>query len=362
MNAKDLVDLDYLAMASRRSGCNPPTGELEVSVLDEGRTGAEVLRLVAGPESYVLKSIPRDSWRGPGMGRVESGEPLLWKSGISNRLPHGIVWPVLHVSEDHEDGYDWMLMRDVGDGIRGRGAFSQSDSTTLFRTMAKMHSRFYASDELARLPLPKASGTSSLFTKPLTGIGRGQESQEEWVEDFLEGFQVMPAFAPLFFECLGAKLADQFLALVADDGWKNALDALPQTLLHGDLRRANLAFSSCTLWLLDWELASLGPPGSDLQWHCFLHYWAYPPEGVPAGWDCAELLADYKAEMASSRPSMDPSHIDRGWKLGWVRAMCTIGYVLVDPLYPNGGSASERARVEEICQRGVQRALEYAEG
>lgn len=140
------------------------------------------------------------------------------------------------------------------------------------------------------------------------------------------------------------------------------MDELPATFLHGDLRRANMAFSDRGIDLFDWELASKGPPGADLQWHCFLHYWGYPPDGVRQGDDCDELRDAHK-QIFKERigDAFNPQEYEDGWKLGWIRSITTLSYMLTDPLYPDGGDVDTRKRVKGLCLRAIQRALDMRE-
>ena len=44
------------------------------------------------------------------------------------------------------------------------------------------------------------------------------------------------------------------------------LSQMPQTLLHNDVKVANLAIQDDTLWMFDWALAGIGPVSFELAW------------------------------------------------------------------------------------------------
>jgi hypothetical protein len=357
--ASGRLDLPYLAAALSRAGMPPPSGTLSTEPLLGGRTGTTVQRLTAGERSFVLKLIPGRSWRVVGMQLERAGEHWLWAHGVTRDLAAPVHCPVIDVA--HELGEDryWVLMHDLSDGIRGRGKFSRRDSFVLFSGIAAMHAAHFERPALVDAPLPSVTRPTELFRKAVLHLSGKRICDEAWVLELVDDFEVVGALLPLFLEQLGSTLADDFLSLAADDRWLDALGREPQTLLHGDLRRANIALQGDRIGLFDWELAARGPAGADLQWHCLLHYWAYPPDGVEPGDDCDDLALHYFRELETrlARP-LDRAAFERGWKLGWIKAMVQIGYVLVDSIHSAGGDAAARDRVAALCRRAVRRALD----
>jgi hypothetical protein len=354
-----VLDLDYVAGALDRAGLPPVQGELSTEPLLGGRTGATVQRLVVGDRSYVLKFASGKGWKNSGMGYARAGEHRLWAEGVTRQLRGPIRCPVVDVTHEHSVDRFWILMNDVSAGIRGRGAFVRADSERLVAGLAAMQAPYFADPgELEDGPLPPVSGPTNLFRSAVLHLSGKQRSEAPWLLTMVEDFQVVGAFLPIFLDCLGARLADEYLTLVADESWVQAMDREPATLLHGDLRRANMAFCGESIDLFDWEFAARGPAGCDLQWHCMLHYWGYPPDGVEPGDDCDDLAALYvetlEAELGSP---VDRAAFDRGWKLGWLKVMAQLGYVLADPLYPEAKDGDSE-RVGALCRRAVRRALD----
>ncbi len=352
----------YLAAALLRAGRPPtePAALVSVEPLLGGRTGAEVVRLRTGDTSYVVKTVPSASWRGTGSGCPEGGEPRLWQWGIAAHMPATVRWPVLDVSQDVAADCYRILMEDVGAKIRDRGQFARSDSRELMRAIARMHVDCFEKSWLLRAPLPNVVGTVRVLAEPVLQAARGPSSSSApWVAEVLRDFPVIGAYLPGFLDLLGPRLADAYLALVADDQWKARLQKAKKTLLHGDLRRANIAFENGGVALIDWEFASAGPPACDIQWHVFLHYWAYPPEGTRGGDDCDDLRDFYlRAFEEAARQTVDRAEFLDDWALGWIKVMATVGYVLFDSLHPDGGTPEARSAIREVAVRAVQTAID----
>lgn len=351
-------DAIYLAAALARAGRAAPSAPLHVETLTGGRTGARVDRLGAGGQTFVRKRVPAVSWRQPGLRCTDGGEPALWTHGAVQALGPRVRWPVIDVAWEPDDDAHLILMEDVGACIRDRGAFSRADSHALFEILADMHGRFYGGGAgLEGAPLPDVVDTIRLFTEPLLHVVGHRPSDQPWVANMLDDFKLLSHFAPRFLELLGPARADAYLALCADESWQHRLADHPRTLLHGDLRRANIAFEGDRVALFDWELASVGPPACDLQWHCLLHYWAYPPTGTVAGDPCDDLRDHYVAALeARLGRTIDRVAFAESWQLGWLRVIAQLGYVLVDGA--DSADAAQRAAVAAVAARAIERALD----
>ena len=354
------VDHSYLEGALHRAGLLRDDVEFVRNELNGGRTGARVERVLCGTDRFILKQSPVESWRNVAMNCPQGGEALLWHSGATRALSGEIRCPTIDVEFDEESGLYRILMHDVAPGMRGRGEFSLADTRRLFRGLAVFHAEH--ANQAPRLVMPTAADTINVFRQPLLHLAGRLPDPEPWVTSFLSDFQVMGAFLPLFRECLGEELDERFLDLVADERWLAMLQELPATLVHGDLRRANIAFDKGHLELFDWEFAAIGPPATDLQWHVLLHYWGYPPNDVEAGYDCAKEWQEYiEVHEKALGHKLDREQCRQAWDLGWIATIVKLGYTLVDPLYPDGGSNDTRVRTEALCQRAVRHALQCHE-
>ena len=113
---------------------------------------------------------------------------------------------------------------------------------------AALHAAWYDSAEISALgwvPRPDAPTRRDNLHALLTG---GWEQLCVLMDD--------PSLGPVD----QSAMHDRLDAMLAD------LNALPPTLLHGDLRADNLLFTGSEVVLIDWQGLGLGPPGWDLAY------------------------------------------------------------------------------------------------
>jgi hypothetical protein len=342
---------DYLREAEARGAVSSGFRVAGLEPLTGGRTGARVIAIRPG---YVLKVLPRRTWRIAAMQAPEAGEGPLWLSGATRKLPAPVACPTVDVAVHADNDEWWMLMRDVSDGIRPRGAFTERDERSLLAAIARLHAHYWdGRNGLDALPLARVRGTTTAFAEPVAfAAGRAQASAD-WVPRYVEDFAPLRMLLPTFLEMLGPNDADFFIRLAADRSWHRGLDEATPTLNHGDLRRANIAFAGDKVTLLDWEFASRGPAACDLQWHWFLHFWAYPPDGRPP--EAHAPLRDYylaELESALGRP-IHRDAFEQTWGLGWLRIMSMAGFCLADVPDPAAPEARQRAKAAIALCRAI---------
>lgn len=332
---------DYLHEAQSR-GAVPAAFRLAATEhLTGGRTGARVTALRPG---YVLKVLPRVTWRSSAMQIADAGEGPLWLSGATRELPAPLECPTVDVAL--HTGHDewWVLMRDVSAHIRPRGGFTESDERTLLAGLARLHAHYWGGRHgLHDLPLPPAHGPTTALAEPAAFVAGRAATSAGWVAACASDFAPLRALLPTFLEMLSPADADFFLQFTADRSWHRGLDAATATLNHGDLRRANIALADDTVCLIDWEFASRAPAACDLQWHWFLQYWAYAPSGD--GSRAHEAARDfYVAELESVLGGpIDRDEFRRSSELAWIRALCMVGFCLADTGNPAAPEARQRA-------------------
>ena len=342
---------DYLRDAQARGvvpggfrvgGMEPLTG---------GRTGARVIALRPG---YVLKVLPRNTWRIAATQAPDAGEAPLWLSGATRELPPPLACPTVDVAVHADNDEWWMLMRDVSDGIRPRGAFTERDERVFLAAIARLHAHYWdARNGLDTLPLALVRGTTAAFAEPVAFAAGRARAPADWVPRFVEDFTPLRMLLPRFLRMLDPDDADFYIRLASDRSWHRGLDQATPTLNHGDLRRANISFAGEKVSLFDWELASRAPAACDLQHHWFLHFWAYPPDGRPPEAH-APLLEFYLAELEAvlGRP-IDREEFERTWGLGWLRVMTMLGFCLADVADPAAPEARQRAKAAIALARRI---------
>ncbi len=343
---------DYLRAAQVRGVVPAGYRILNLEPLTGGRTGARVVAIRPG---YVLKVLPRNNWRLAAMQAPDAGEGPLWLSGATRELPAPVACPTVDVAVHVANDEWWMLMRDVSDGIRARGTFTEPDERALLAAIARLHAHYWdGRNGLDGLPLAPARGATAAFAEPVAFAAGRAEPSADWVPGFVEDFTPLRTLLPTFLEMLDPVDADFFILLASDRSWHRGLDDATPTLNHGDLRRANIAFADKTVTLLDWEFASRAPAACDLQHHWFLHFWAYPPDDGRPPEARAPLRDFYLAELeAALGQAIDRGEFERTWDLGWVRSMSMLGICLADTPDPTATEARHRAKAAIALARAI---------
>lgn len=343
---------DYLREAEARGAVPAGFRVAGLEPLTGGRTGARVIAIRPG---YVLKVLPRNTWRVAAMQAPDAGEAPLWLSGATRELPAPVACPTVDVAVHVGNDEWWMLMRDVSEGIRLRGAFTEEDERTLLAAIARLHAHYWdGRNGLESLPLAEVRGTTAALAEPVAFAAGRAAPSAEWVPRCVEDFTPLRMLLPAFLEMLGPADADFFIQLASDRSWHRGLDDATPTLNHGDLRRANIAFAGETVTLLDWEFASRAPAACDLQLHWFLHFWAYPPgDGRPPK-ARASLRDFYLAELEAvlGRP-IDREEFEQTWDLAWLRVMSMLGFCLADVPDPAAPEAKRRAKAAIALARAI---------
>jgi len=343
---------DYLRAAQVRGVVPAGYRILSLEPLTGGRTGARVVAIRPG---YVLKVLPRNNWRLAAMQAPDAGEGPLWLSGATRELPAPVACPTVDVAVHVANDEWWMLMRDVSDGIRARGAFTEPDERALLAAIARLHAHYWdGRNGLDGLPLAPARGATAAFAEPVAFAAGRAEPSADWVPGFVEDFTPLRTLLPTFLEMLDPVDADFFILLASDRSWHRGLDDATPTLNHGDLRRANIAFTGETVTLLDWEFAACAPAACDLQWHWFLHFWAYPPNDGRPPEARAPLRDFYLAQLeAVLGRRINREEFERTWDLGWVRTISMLGICLADTPDPTATEARDRAKAAIALARAI---------
>lgn len=215
-------------------------------------------------------------------------EPLLWLSGALDRLGDGARHAIVAVARDepprssphpatgrglsprNEEGQPvaWaLLLRDVSAGLlppRFEPLAPETHAATL-KGIAALHATCF--EDAATLALPFLCAPERYFTALAPATGVRELEATPVAARIVRGWELFDGLVP-------PDVAEVVRALHADPApLCQALGRHRQTLLHGDLRRANLALErdartgEPALVLLDWQLATVGPPAADLAWY-----------------------------------------------------------------------------------------------
>jgi thiamine kinase-like enzyme len=228
--------------------------EREVLAEHVGLSGAglERVRLADGRRLVVKRASPRTDITLRLVDAAVSGEYLLWRAGVLDRLPAGVGHAV--VDGWIEDDVTVLVMRDLGDAVLTWDDHLSADQTRLVMDrLARLHVAFLGA---APADLPPLVKMLDLFAphklRPMA------EEGNELARVALRGWE-------LFEETVDPDVARPALALLADvRPLAEALLRGPVTLLHADCASVNMAFEGDDLVLLDWALATAGPGALDV--------------------------------------------------------------------------------------------------
>jgi Phosphotransferase enzyme family len=227
-----------------------------LTMIDRGDRGFILKRTSAGLD-WIVRATRDDDLREAGLAsaRVGSG------AGV---MSLGLVGPHLGAARDDPGQGAAILMNDVsaeliawdrpGDGPEVDEAILDA----VVSTMARVHAvgqRMPGLDRLPWCPLPERLG---LLTRP--AALRYQAAGNPVGSRFLAGWDAFDRSAPGPARDLIARLSADPTPLVG------ALSRLPATLLHGDLKLANVALMADGIGLIDWQMASRAPIAVELGW------------------------------------------------------------------------------------------------
>jgi hypothetical protein len=155
------------------------------------------------------------------------------------------------------DGFA-LLLRDLTPHlVPGDGPLPAATFDFILQCTAQMHARFWDA------PPEDTVGWCGLRERLLMlSEPAGQRLRDAGLMElgFGAGWERFHAAVTPEVRALVRRLHDEPGPLIA------ALNMLPPTLLHNDVKVGNLAIESGTLWLFDWALAGIGPAGCDLGW------------------------------------------------------------------------------------------------
>ena len=201
-----------------------------------------------------------------------------------------------------------------------------------------------------------------MFTDPCAAAG-GRIEPTGWVAEVLDKVFLFRTYVPVLLDALSPADADFYLDLCQHrERWLAPLSRLPQTLIHGDIRRANVAaLPSGGISLFDWDFAAQAPAAADLAWYWLLHFWCYPPGDGLAPEDREPLRAYYVQRLNEELGGrLDLQAFERAWELSWLKVLAQVGFCLADPLVGKP-SADDIARVRALCAKAIGKARRIAD-
>jgi len=220
-----------------------------------GQSGTSLERIVlADGRRLVVKRLSGDDW----VARVthDGGrEASLWTDGVLARMPREIDHAV--IAAGREGSGTWLLMRDVSDELLPPDRrLTREESRHLLATFAAMHRRFAGE---------RIDGTCSLEDRIRIAAPATVAGEVDGV-DYLP--KILAVGWEVFAEAVPEDVATAVLGAVEDpEPLARELARCPPTLIHNDLRGANLGLLSDRTIVLDWGMAGTGPCELDFAWY-----------------------------------------------------------------------------------------------
>jgi len=305
-----------------------------------GVSGARLERIRVDGTPLVVKRLdPRDDWSMRALGDLGCYTLQLWERGILDRLPSCIGQPIVAAGPDPDrpagSRQVVLVMEDVGPWLvpAGDAPVSEELNRQFLTHMAELQAVFWdAGPELEICPPMHRY----LVLSPWTALAEAACDSDHAVPPLIgRGWGGFASMAP--------RAAEIVVPLAWDPGpLVTALEATPQTFVHGDWKFFNLASDDegHTI-LLDWEMPGSGPATGEVAWYLAINCRRLPVSKEA----CVEI---YRSALESFGIQTEP------W---WERQ---IGLSLLGALVQFGwekalsGYDDELAWWEEAAVRGAQ--------
>ncbi len=210
-----------------------------------------------GPVGVIKRIRWSTDWHAMATDDTEGREVAIWESGVLDRLPIGIGHGVLAAAR-FDDGAA-LLMRNLDAHFLPDDTDVTADRATgVLRSMASMHASFWEDPPIRELGAATCSLERMIGRISPSTLAALQERlpDNELVSEFPGGWDSLPTL-------IDPGVARDLQALADDPGpVVAALAEYPTTLLHGDLRIANVAWDGRRGIPVDWQ-PMVGPPAFD---------------------------------------------------------------------------------------------------
>jgi hypothetical protein len=294
----------------------------EVPLETDGWSGARLSRLQRRGGRFVLK---RDSMGWDWIARATADGPLLreaWFANLGLELPGRFVAPYEGVGADGE--VVGMLMPDLtGILFDWEAPIGERSADVVLDAMAELHAHAWQRTlgELVEPPWCPLPERLLLLSRPMARQyirwgGRAAPAGDR----FLEGWAAFDRLAPPHARELVDDLSTDVRPLVA------VLEREPPTLLHGDLKLANIGIAADgSLPVVDWQMVMIGPVAVELGWFLVSNS-ASLPWTPPETLEHYERLVGYAAEAAEDPEGSSSGAGNSELELAWIVGLLLRGW------------------------------------
>jgi Phosphotransferase enzyme family len=253
----------------------------EMDFPNDGYSGARLTSLEQDGRRYILKRMRyADDWMMRWFGDTKCRDAQFAVSPLAQRLPDAVRTPAIAAAHD---GDGWaILARDITPIMLPKEGVIESDIVdNVLGATARLHAHFWE-DPLADAGFPLLGHRERLtIVSPASGAILVDEGKDFGIA---RGWELFSKRAPRPAAELAASLFADMTPLVS------ALDALPQTLIHGDLKFGNAGVEGEQLWLIDWANIGRAPAAAEMAW-----FLAVNSSRLPCSLD--ETLAHYERRL-----------------------------------------------------------------
>ncbi len=310
-----------LAEVLRRRGL---AGRREHSFPNDGWSGAELTQLRRGSERYVLK---RDSLERDWIARATADGPILreaWFAAYGPALPPPVRAPYLGAGRA-DDAFALLMPDLTGVLFDWANPISGPELERLLGGLAELHAYpWVTSGDVDGGPWCPLRERITLICR--ANLERPGPARDAVASRLLPGWDAFDRLAPV-----GAR--DLIDGLGRDP--QPLLDALgqqPATLIHGDLKLANIGIEpDGSIVVVDWQMVTMAPVAVELGWFLVANVASLPlpPDAIFERYAAKLQYASSDAEDGSrwvgGPGSFDRDHEDaailvglllRGWRKG----------------------------------------------
>jgi hypothetical protein len=229
---------------------------------NDGWSGAEMRLLRRGDDRFILK---RDSLAGDWIARATADGPVLreaWFAGAGPALPAPIRNPALGGAFDAETGDCAVLMPDLtGVLFDWNATLAVEQLDVVLAALAGLHAHPWIAAGALPAGAPWCPLPERIALICRSSLERPGPARDAVAERLLPGWDL--------FDRLATPAArDVVAALSADPGpLVRALEARPATLIHGDLKLANVGIAADgSVEVVDWQMVMVAPVAIELGW------------------------------------------------------------------------------------------------
>jgi hypothetical protein len=228
---------------------------------NDGWSGATLTLLVRGDERFVVKRLPRD---GGWIGSATRDRPVpreAWFAAAGPPLPSRVVAPYLGAGAS-PDGSVAVVMPDLTATLLPWDApVTPDELDRVLDGLAALHMHPWSPADVhpgASWSCPIRERVTLISRRSLERPGPARDAVGDRI---LPGWDAWDRVAP-------ANARELIAALDADPApLVRSLAALPSTLLHGDLKLANVGLRTADgIELVDWQMVMAGPIAIELGW------------------------------------------------------------------------------------------------